>query len=479
MGAAPHRAGDSLGDPRPLVPAAVNRGDMNRVRWKFRAAGLLLALLPSAGWGQQLTLRQAIAQALGHNPEGAEARADATAASAGVSVARTALLPQFHFDEDLSRGNDPVYVFGTKLRQQRFTQADFSLDSLNRPTPVGNFATQFTGEWSLFDGWATEERLRAAHLDAQSAEAMTGAVNQAIVLQVVEAYQQVLYAQRQVDLARRQVDTAQALLNDAQTRVKAGLVVDSDELAAEVNLAERQQEQIAAEGELETAWAELQAAMGATDGEGPRPQLQPLEAKSFPDGVLADDLAAAMKARPDLKALQRQAAAQRENARAAKAEFLPEIGAYGNWETDRETIAGNGGDNWVAGVRLSVDILPLAERARLRQQQAAQQKAETEEQEQELRIRLAVEQAFTGHETAERIVVTARATMQQSGESLRILRNRYNAGLATMTDLLRAEDAERQSQNDYWRAAYGNSVAYARLLYATGRLTPDSAEALQ
>lgn len=77
------------------------------------------------------------------------------------------------------------------------------------------------------------------------------------------------------------------------------------------------------------------------------------------------------------------------------------------------------------------------------------------------------------------MLATARAAMDQSAESLRILRNRYNAGLATMTDLLRAEDAERQSQNDYWHAAYTNTVAYAGLLYATGQLTPDSAENLQ
>ncbi len=77
------------------------------------------------------------------------------------------------------------------------------------------------------------------------------------------------------------------------------------------------------------------------------------------------------------------------------------------------------------------------------------------------------------------MVATAHASMDQSTEGLRILRNRYQAGLATMTDLLRAEDLERQSQNDYWRAAYGNTVAYAGLLYATGQLTPDSAETLQ
>jgi outer membrane protein len=458
-------------------PAGGGTGkSMITVRWKVFL--FLPILLAQAAIAQTLTLRQAIDRALAQNPQAAAARADLAAAGAGVLAARTALLPQLNFNEDLSRGNDPVYVFGTKLRQQRFTQADFSLDALNRPTPVGNFATQFGGQWKLFDGWATEYRLHGAHLAAQSADAMTGAVNQAIVLEVVEAYQQVLYAQRAVDLAQHQVETAQGLLHDAQTRVKAGLAVDSDELAAEVNLAERQQEQIAAQGALDTAWAQLETAMGS-DGGTSRPQLQPLEAKSFPEGLMNDDVAAAMKARPDLKALRQQTAAQQQNVKAARAEFLPQIGAYGNWETDRPTIAGDGGNNWVAGVRLSVNLLPLGQRARLRQEKAVQQKAEASERNQELQIRLAVEQAFTGHQTAERMVTTARAAMQQSAEGRRILRNRYNAGLATMTDLLRAEDAERQSQNDYWRAAYGNALAYARLLYATGQLTPDSAENLQ
>lgn len=450
---------------------------MNPVRWKYQLVFPLLALVTAGGSAQTFTLRQAIDRALGENPAAAAAKADAAAADAGIAEARAALLPQLNFAEDLSRGDDSVYVFGTKLRQQRFTQSDFVLDSLNRPTPVGNFATGFSGQWKLFDGWATEDRLHSAHVAERSAQQTGGAVNQAIVLEVVEAYQAVLYAQRQMDLAQRHVDTAQALLHDAETRVNAGLAIDSDELAAQVNLAERQQERIAAEGDFDTAWAELEAVMGGTMTQ--RPQLQPLDAKSFPDSVLAEDVAAALRARPDLQALRSRTAAQQKAVSAARADFLPQISSYGNWETDRQTFAGSGGDNWVAGVRLDVSILPLGTRARLRKEQALRQKSEALEQTAELQIRLAVERAFTGHQTAERMAATAHAALQQSTEGLRILRNRYNAGLATMTDLLRAEDAERQSQNDYWRAAYGNTVAYAQLLYATGQLTPDSAEALQ
>ena len=449
---------------------------MSPVRWKYQPVFLLLAWVTAGGSAQTLTLRQAIDRALGGNPAVAAAKADVAAADAGIAEARTAFLPQLNFAEDLSRGNDPVYAFGTRLRQQRFTQSDFALNSLNRPTPVGNFATRLSGQWKLFDGWVTQDRLHSTKLAEQSAQQGRGAVNQAIVLQVVEAYQAVLYAERQMDLAQRQADTAQALLQDAEGRVKAGLGIDSDELAARVNLAERQQEQIAAEGEFDTAWAGLEAVMG-----GPmlRPRLQPLDAKSFPNGVLADNIAAALKARPDLQALRSAAAAQLKAVDAARAGFLPQISAYGNWEADRQTFAGSGGNNWVAGVRLDLDILPLGTRARLRAEQARRQKSEAQAQTAELQIRLAVERAFTGHQTAERMVATAQAAMQQSTEGLRILRNRYNAGLATMTDLLRAEDAERQSRNDYWRAAYGNAVAYAQLLYATGQLTPDSAEALQ
>ncbi|MFP5226866.1 MAG: TolC family protein [Acidobacteriota bacterium] len=452
---------------------------MRRIRWSIWAAGWLLAFAPLSARPQTptLTLRQAIDRALGQNSQTAVAHADVQAAAAGVSMAKTGLWPRLNFTEDLSRGNDPVYVFGTKLRQQRFAQSDFSLNSLNRPTPVGNFATRFSGQWMLFNWFETQQQMRGAKLGADSAGSMAKAVDQGVVLQVVQAYQAVLYAQRQLEVANHEQQTAEALLHDAQTRVKAGLAIDSDLLSAQVNLAARQQEKIAAEGAVDTAWAELEAAMGGPVN--PHPELRPIEAKSFPAGALDEDVTKALAARPDLKALQQQTAAQHQAAKAAWSDYFPQVSAYGNWETDRQTFAGDGGNNWVAGAQINFDILPLSKRAHLAQARAAEAKAAAQERGQEQQIRLAVSRAFTDHQTAERMVATARASMDQSAEGLRILRNRYDAGLATMTDLLRAEDAQRQSQNSYWQAAYGNTVAYAALLYTTGQLTPDTAETLQ
>ncbi len=103
---------------------------MGRIRWKLRVVGWWMALAPAGVWAQAptLTLRQAVDRALGQNPQAAVARADVQAAEAGAALAKTGLWPRLNFAEDLSRGNDPVYVFGTKLRQQRFAQSDFSLE---------------------------------------------------------------------------------------------------------------------------------------------------------------------------------------------------------------------------------------------------------------------------------------------------------------------------------------------------------------
>ena len=64
-------------------------------------------------------------------------------------------MPHLSFSEVATRGNDPVYVFGIKLRQQRFTTEDVALNNLNTPLPFGNFTTRFAGTWNLFDSFAS------------------------------------------------------------------------------------------------------------------------------------------------------------------------------------------------------------------------------------------------------------------------------------------------------------------------------------
>jgi outer membrane protein TolC len=439
---------------------------------------LLLCMVGLATAAQEpLTLRQAIDQALGQNPASAMANAGGQEARSAATMARTQLLPHLNFTEDISRGDDPVYAFGTRLRQRQFTQDDFALNDLNRPQPIGNFATRFSGSWTAFDSFKTQREIRRADLFRASASSSSKAVAQQIVLHVVEAYQAVLYAQREIDVAQHEQETAAALLNSVAEHVKAGLAVESDQMSAGVNVAVRKEELIAAEGDLELAWAELREAMGAPELK--ESELKPIESKTFAQLTLEEEIATAAKTRPDLMALTQTQSAQASAVGAARSQFGPSVSAYGNWEEDRGSLGSSGGNNWVAGVQISVDILPMGKRAQLAQESATKQKIDAQLSASQQHVRLEVNQAHIHRKTAELTLDTARSAMNQSAESLRIIKNRYGAGLATITDLLRAEDAERQSQSMYWKAVYGNAMAYTELLYATGTLTPNAAEDLQ
>lgn len=451
---------------------------MRRILHRAARLVLIACIFPFGNWAQEpLTLRQAVQLALKQNPVSDEAKATAEEAAAGVAMARTQYLPQISFTEDMSRGDDPVYGFGTRLRQQRFTQADFAIDALNRPEPIGNFATRISGGWLLFDSFHTQKWIRSANWMHKGAVSAAKAADQKVVFEVVQAYQGVLYAERQVEVAQHELETAEALLSSVDDHVKAGLAVESDRLSAQVNVAARRQGLIECQGGLDLAWAQLGLAMGA-------PELQPsrlaaIEQKDLPQSDFDQELQTALKNRQDLAAAREAQLAEAAAESAARLSFAPRISAYGNWEDDRQTLGGTGGDNWVAGVQVGIDILPIGKRAQLAKERAAKALVDAQLRGYQQQVRFQVSQAHIQRQTAELSLETARMAINQAAESLRILNNRYGAGLATITDLLRAEDAEHEAQSNYWHAVYGNTIAYAQLLFAMGTLTPDAAEDLQ
>jgi outer membrane protein TolC len=59
-------------------------------------------------------------------------------------------------------------------------------------------------------------------------------------------------------------------------------------------------------------------------------------------------------------------------------------------------------------------------------------------------------------------------------ESLRITQNRYEEGLATITDLLPAETAKTAAEKNALNAVFDYRLSYAALELATGELSANS-----
>ena len=428
-----------------------------------------------AGEPSPLTLQQAVKIALEKNPLRKAALADTRVASAEVREARSVFMPRLTFSETATRGNDPVYVFGGELRQQRFTTADFALNKLNTPLPFGNFTTRFGGSWNLFGSFASWHGVNRAKQMNEAAGHQLERTEQEIVFRVVDSYYGVLLATKQLEVAEQAVKTSQSILDRSQARFDSGLVVESDLLTAKVRMAARQQELIRARNNVYLAGAQLSAAMGM-----PVDSLfQPTEAlaePTLPVPALLEVEKQALTSRPDLKRIQSEEAAQRQSVAMAKSSFGPRVNAFAGWEMDNPTlVAGGGGNNWLGGVEVQFDIFQGgAKRAELSRQRALEEKAVAMQQVASDGVRLEVRRAYYNLDSARQEVEVARAVIAQAQDSLRINQNRYDGGLTTITDLLGAEEATHRSQTDYWEAVYRFHTSYANLELASGTLNPQS-----
>ena len=463
---------------------------MRRSLLRFDGLALAAVVLGAAGavYAQAapdasiLTLPQAASIALEKNPLRKAALADSKAAWAGVREAQSFLMPHVSFSELATRGDDPVYVFGSKLRQQRFTADNFAppLNKLNTPPPYGDFTTRFGGTWNLFDSFASWHGIsRAKEMDAAATHQLER-TDQEILFRVVQAYYGVLLAGKQLDVAEQAEKTAKSILDRSQVRFDAGLVVESDLLSSRVRLASREQELIRARNNLALARARLNLAMGLPADAVYQPADPPAD-RNPAVASLPDAEQKALQARPDLKRIQAQQSAQELSVAIAKSSFGPRLNAFAGWELDNPTfLAGGGGTNWLGGIELQIDLFQGgAKRAALSRERAIAEKKAALKQAANDAVRLEVRQAYYDLDSSRQQVEVARTAISQAQESLRIDQDRYDGGLLTITDLLGAEEATRRSQTDYWEALYQSYISHANLELASGTLNLQSSVIMQ
>jgi outer membrane protein len=184
----------------------------------------------------------------------------------------------------------------------------------------------------------------------------------------------------------------------------------------------------------------------------------------------------ALTTRPDLKRIEAQQSAQELSVAIAKSSFGPRVNAFAGWEMDNPTfVAGGGGNNWLGGIELQVDLFQGgAKRAALSHERANADKIAALKQAASDGVRLEVRQAYYDQDASRQQVEVAGTAIAQAQESLRINQDRYDGGLLTITDLLGAEEAARRSQSDYWQAVYQFHISYANLELACGTLNLQS-----
>ena len=440
---------------------------------------LLLVLYASPLLAQDsprsITLQQAVDAALKQNPAFQESADDFHATRARLQQTQSAWYPRLDFRQDFTRSNNPVYVFGTKLTQRQFSNADFALNVLNTPTPLDNFQTRLDAQWRIFDSGQTLFRQRSAKRLVTVADFETEQARQDLILEIVRCYYGVLVAQQNAQAADQAVKTAEESARRMENLHTAGLLVDSDLLSAKVFLSQMKDRQIRAHNDVALAHMQLAREMGTTLDSAFDP-LETLQAPTTSTKQLDEWVHTALAQRPALRAAQLQQVAMNDETKAVKAEFGPKIALFGSTERDALTLGGPSGTNWTAGARLDFNLFAGgAQKARLAEASANEDKARHTVEWFRSGVQLEVRKAFLDGASAAQRVAAARDSADQAKESLRIVQNRYEAGLTTVTELLRAQTAQLDAITVYLAALQDWHVARAQLERAAGVLTPDSA----
>lgn len=432
-----------------------------------------LCLLSTAARAQEtslpaLTLDQLVQEGLAGNHSVQAATAGTDAANAALSAARAPLFPRLTFTESWQRGDQPVFVFSALLASRRFAAANFAIEELNHPDALGYFHGTAGIEQLLFDGGARRARIDAARASAQIAGFASREASLGVTAAITDAYGRLLAAQAARRATGAALDAGQEDLARATRRRDAGVATEADVLALSVHVADMQQRVLQAEGDAAVLRAQLNQLTGAPI-ERAFLAVEPTPVADTATPPLAQLLVEARANRPEIQraaASETLAASARSAARAA---FMPTVAAQAAFDVSGTRFSDRA-SSWLVGgeVRWSL-TLGGAERAQLRAATAAT-----------VRARAEADAARAGAEvevvTAQQQVATARgrqvvgaAAVAQARESQRIIRDRFEAGLAPVNDVLRAASAVLDADTQRVSALVDLLTGTARLRLALGR----------
>jgi outer membrane protein TolC len=166
----------------------------------------------------------------------------------------------------------------------------------------------------LFDQRQTRTRVTQAEIKQQQSDTQTSQVLQQVRYETLKAFYGVLLAEARKEVADEAVKMAEADVRRSRDRAETGLTVVSDLLASEVQLAEFKQQQIQAAGEIITAIAALNTAMGLPVNTPQKVSGLLLE-KTFDISTQEELIRLALENRPDYARLGLTRRASQEQAR--------------------------------------------------------------------------------------------------------------------------------------------------------------------
>lgn len=391
-------------------------------------------------------------------------------------------LPSISFNGSYNHMNAPLEmdlspvreaIIGTTLGGMQIlganaTQLTYANAAFQKSLPADEFIVQlkkedfkegyFLGVQPLFLGGKLLAAKNYAASELQSAEIELKKTKDEVTQETIADYLAVVLLNDVVKTRENVLAGMQKHQSDAKRLLDAGLIATHQELRAEVAVAEAERNLFDDQNKRTLALIALKNTLGL-------PELEPVEVTdsltfvNIPDSLNVF-LLQAKQSNPILQIItqKKDAAAQKYNAE--RAEFLPQVAAFGKYEIFPQDLMVGLEPHWVVGVQVSINLFNgFKKYSRLESASHLEREVEFLEADAQKKIDLLVNKNYADMTNSRNRYFKLQTNRALAAENLRLMDKRFQTGLSTSLDVIDAqliyEKDEVESKNslfDYYRS---------------------------
>lgn len=467
------------------IPPYVCRGALD---FRHCIAGAVLAVLftfspspafsePSSGAPElpppvtSLKFAEFYPRVLEHYPSLARQGGVVGQARAAKFGAYAALFPRVTGESSVTTTDDPVLVFGSLLREERFTQNNFALSSLNSPRHHTNFNFTLAGELPVFNAFQTIAAIRSSKHRLESEELRKEFVRMEASLVAVESYLRIVLTGDLVAIARQVEAAAREDIRQADELKQKGMIVGADFFAARVTAGAISQ-QI---HRMEAAHKFAQACANILRGiETPAPVAA---AGKIPEDIrpprpVIDWQTEAWGTRKDLAAVKAMLRAVSADVFREKTSILPRVNAFGAVEEDSHNLT-SGGGHFLMGFKGTMDLIEPGYWPKKREAEQRYRTLEADERQLKDGIARSVAEQVLNYESLAADLPVAREAMEDARQAAQLTEGLYREGRKSIADLLEMRMAFLAATERMKDLLARIELGHANLVFLAGKLDED------
>jgi outer membrane protein TolC len=429
---------------------------------------LLPGLMVVSTWvqAQDFDLDSAVSYALEHNPDLNAAQQQLDASSAQLRSSRAGFKPSVTVSTSARVSDNPLDAFADKLNTRQVTTQAFDPAVLNHPGSSDMYFTQLALRWPVYTGGRVAALVDAAKATELNRRLQYQRDREYTAFATTRAYLSVLSAKKGLVIAQDAVDAAQHHANTTSRLASQGRIVESDKLAAEVNLAALQSAREQASTHYKNALDGFKLVVGiGFDSEvNLLPvKIQPLDAGS--DVAVYEKQSLDM--RKDLAAIRAEIQAAQSRVDAARSAHKPSINivASTNWYDDKLGLANNSSS--IMGV-LSFDLYDGQRDGKIDVAMAQQRETQWRYQSLEQAVKKQVRDAYNALLESKARLAIAESNVAVAKRAVKLVNQRYGEGRTILLDLLQSEKLYTGTRIEQLTAEMNLQLAEVALPLAAG-----------